>query len=100
MKDRSACTHVTSRPSASITAYVPHLGTWADDLCVVRSMWTSSANHDPGQLLFKCGTPLLGHPSMGAWVTYVLGSPSQDLPGFVVLLSKDTHGVDAGTAMW
>ncbi len=80
--------------------FLPHLGSCADELCKVRSVWTSSANHDPGQLLFQCGTPLFGHPSMGAWVTYGLGSLSQDLPGFVVLLSQSNHGVDAGTALW
>jgi hypothetical protein len=80
--------------------FVPHLGSCADDLCMVRSMFTTSANHDPGQLLFQCGTPLYGHPSMGAWVTYGLGSASQEMPGFVVLLSNSGKGVDAGTALW
>lgn len=80
--------------------YMTHTGTVADDLCMVRSVYTTTSNHDPGQLLFQCGTTLFGHPSMGAWVTYGLGSPSRNLPGFVVLLSQDTYGVDAGTALW
>jgi uncharacterized protein (DUF1501 family) len=80
--------------------YVPHLGSCADDLCLVRSLYTHTSNHDPGQLLLQCGTTLYGHPSMGAWVTYGLGSASQNLPGFVVLLSNSGHGVDAGTALW
>src|SRR5207253_2591364 len=57
-------------------------------------------NHDPAQLLLQCGVPLYGHPSMGAWVTYGLGSASRNLPAFVVLLSNSGHGVDAGTALW
>ncbi|MEX1230083.1 MAG: DUF1501 domain-containing protein [Planctomycetaceae bacterium] len=80
--------------------FVPNLGTCADDICMVRSMWTTSPNHDPGQLLLQCGSPQFGHPAMGSWVTYGLGSESQDLPGFVVLLSNSGKGVDAGSALW
>ena len=80
--------------------YARHLGSRADDLCMIRSMYTTTSNHDPGQLLMQCGTVLFGHPSMGSWVTYGLGSESQNLPGFVVLLSNSGEGVDGGTALW
>jgi hypothetical protein len=80
--------------------FAMHLGSCADDLCMVRSMYTTTSNHDPGQLLMQCGTVLFGHPSMGSWVTYGLGSESQNLPGFVVLLSNSGEGVDGGTALW
>ncbi len=80
--------------------WLPHLGGCADDVCMIRSMFTTSPNHDPGQLLLQCGTPLFGHPSMGAWVTYGLGSESRNLPGFVVMLSNSGKGVDAGSALW
>lgn len=80
--------------------YAKHLGSCADDLCMVRSMHTTSSNHDPGQLLMQCGTVLFGHPSMGSWVTYGLGTESSNLPGFVVLLSNSGEGVDGGTALW
>jgi hypothetical protein len=80
--------------------YLPHLATCADELCMVRSMHTHISNHDPGQLLMNCGTPLYGHPSMGSWVTYGLGSESRELPGFVVLLSNSGQGVDGGSALW
>ena len=66
---------------------LPHTGSVADELCVVRSMYTDSGNHDPAQLLFNCGTQLFGHPSFGSWVNYGLGSESQDMPGYVVLNS-------------
>jgi hypothetical protein len=79
---------------------LPHLATCADDLCMVRSMVTHVSNHDPGQLLMNCGTTLHGQPAMGSWVTYGLGSESQDLPGFVVLLSSSGKGVDGGAALW
>jgi hypothetical protein len=80
--------------------WLPHLGTCADELCMVRSMYTTTSNHDPGQLLFQCGTVLFGHPSMGSWITYGLGSESDELPGFVVLLSNSGKGLDAGSALW
>lgn len=80
--------------------FLPHLGSCADDLCMIRSMHTHTSNHDPGQLLLQCGTTLYGHPAMGSWVTFGLGSESRDLPGFAVLLSNSGKGVDAGTALW
>jgi hypothetical protein len=80
--------------------FLPHLATCADDLCMVRSLYTHVSNHDPGQLVFQCGVPQFGHPTMGSWVTYGLGSEARNLPGFVVLLSNSGKGVDAGTALW
>ncbi len=79
---------------------LPHTGAMADDLCLIRSMHSEQANHDPAQLLLSCGTPLFGNPSMGSWVNYGLGSTSQDMPGYVVLLSNSGKGVDAGSALW
>jgi hypothetical protein len=64
---------------------LPHLGACADDLCLVRSLHTEAFNHHPGELLMYCGTPQLGRPSVGSWVTYALGSEAQNLPGYVVL---------------
>jgi hypothetical protein len=80
--------------------YLPHLAARADDLCMIRSLHTDIANHDPAQLLMQCGVPRFGFPGMGAWVTYGLGSESDDLPGFVVLLSNNGPGDIAGTALW
>ncbi|WP_010582938.1 DUF1501 domain-containing protein [Schlesneria paludicola] len=79
---------------------LPQTGAMADELCLIRSMTTDQSNHDPAQLLLSCGTPLFGHPSMGAWINYGLGSVSQDMPGYVVLMSNSGKGVDAGTALW
>ena len=77
---------------------LPQTAQRADDLCVVRSMTTEQINHHTGQLMMACGTPFVGHPSMGAWVTYGLGSECRDLPGFVVLNSGS--GADAGSGIW
>src|SRR5579863_8279439 len=70
-----------------LSDYLPHLSEVADDICLVRSMHTDAFNHHPGQLLLFSGTTQVGRPTMGAWVTYGLGSESQNLPGFVVLAS-------------
>ena len=80
--------------------YLPHLAECADDLAMVRSMHTDVSNHHPAELLMNCGVPRFGHPSMGSWVTYGLGSESSDMPGFVVLLSNSGKGVDGGTSLW
>jgi hypothetical protein len=61
------------------------LGAFADDLCVIRSMYTERPNHEPSLLLMNCGQRLPGHPSMGSWVTYGLGTENRNLPGFVVM---------------
>jgi uncharacterized protein (DUF1501 family) len=66
---------------------LPHLSKVADELCLVRSMHSEAFNHHPGQLLLFSGSIQPGRPSMGAWVTYGLGSESRNLPGFIVLTS-------------
>ena len=67
---------------------IPHLHDVADDLCVIRSMTTDQFNHAPAELLVYTGSPRSGRPSLGAWVTYGLGSENENLPGFVVLISS------------
>lgn len=67
---------------------VPHLHEVADELCVIRSMNTDQFNHAPAELLLYTGSPRSGRPSMGAWLTYGLGSENENLPGFVVLISS------------
>ena len=67
-----------------ISDLLPHLSQSADELSIVRSMHTEAFNHAPGEMMFNTGTQAAGHPSVGAWVTYGLGSPSRELPGFVV----------------
>jgi hypothetical protein len=77
------------RCGAEITELFPHVGSIADELCIIRSMTTDAINHDPAHLFMNTGAQIAGRPSMGSWVTYGLGSDSADLPGFVVLVS---HG--------
>jgi uncharacterized protein (DUF1501 family) len=67
--------------------WLPHTATCADDICVVRSMFTEAFNHHPAQLLLFTGSQQFGRPTLGAWTLYGLGSESENLPGFVVLSS-------------
>jgi uncharacterized protein DUF1501 len=70
----------------------PQIGGVADDVCIVRSMWTEQINHDPAHTLMNSGAIIAGRPSMGSWVLYGLGSEADDLPGFVVLVSSGKGG--------
>jgi hypothetical protein len=70
----------------------PHLGTVADELCIIRSLRTEAINHDPAHTFINTGTTISGRPSMGSWVTYGLGSECDNLPGFVVLTSQGRGG--------
>src|SRR3954465_5549636 len=70
-----------------LSELLPHTGSVADEICLVRSMHTDQFNHAPAQIFLFTGSPRQGRPGMGAWLTYGLGSESQDLPGFVVLVS-------------
>jgi hypothetical protein len=71
---------------------LPHLSTHADDLCFVHSMHTDAINHDPGKTSFCTGSEIPGKPSMGAWLSYGLGSMNKDLPNFVVMPSAFWSG--------
>src|SRR6478609_8981397 len=70
----------------------PHISSVADDLCIVRSMWTEQINHDPAHTILNTGSIIPGRPSMGSWAFYGLGADTEDLPGFVVLLSAGRGG--------
>ena len=70
-----------------ISTILPHIGTLADDICIIRSMQTDQINHDPAHTVMNTGTSIPGRPSMGSWLLYGLGSAANDLPGYVVLTS-------------
>jgi len=70
----------------------PHIGSVIDDTCIVRSMWTEQINHDPAHTFMNSGSIITGRPSMGSWVLYGLGAETDNLPGFVVLVSQGNGG--------
>ena len=84
---------------AWISNLLPHFQSVADDVCFLKAMHTDEFNHAPAQLMLFSGSPRLGRPSMGSWVTYGLGSENQDLPGFVVLVSGGLTP-SAGKSVW
>jgi hypothetical protein len=75
-----------------ISELLPHISGIAKEMCVIRSMWTEAINHDPAVTYIQTGSQLPGRPSLGAWVSYGLGSLNEDLPTYVVLHSKVSSG--------
>ena len=75
-----------------IATIFPHIGSIADEICIINSMVTEAINHDPAHTYMNTGSLISGRPSMGSWINYGLGSESQDLPGFVVLTSLGRFG--------
>jgi len=71
----------------------PHLGSrCADELCIVRSLHTEAINHDPAHTFMNTGSMINGRPAMGSWLLYGLGAESENLPGFVVMVSTGKYG--------
>ena len=82
-----------------LSELLPHLAEVVDDIAVVKGMVTDAFNHAPGQIMMSTGAQIFGRPSIGSWVTYGLGSESQDLPGFVVF-STGNKGPSGGNSNW
>jgi hypothetical protein len=83
---------------AWISELLPHTAKIADDLCIIRSMHTEAINHDPAITYIQTGSQQPGRPSLGAWLSYGLGSDAQDLPAFVVMISHGS-GADANQGL-
>ena len=82
-----------------VSERLPYFAKVVDEVCFLRGIHTDQFNHAPAQLLMHTGSPRLGRPSMGSWVTYGLGSENENLPGFVVLTSGGSNP-DAGKQVW
>lgn len=83
---------------AELAEVLPHLGSVADDICLIRSMSTDQFNHAPAQIFLNTGFGQPGRPSMGSWVTYGLGAETRELPAFVVMSTG--AGISGGAANW
>lgn len=77
-----------------LSELLPHLGEVADEMCLVRSMFTEAINHDPAVTFLQSGFQIAGRPSIGAWLSYGLGTLNNDLPTYVVLTSIGTGRSD------
>ena len=84
---------------AAVSTLLPHFKTIADEVAIVRSVHTTQFNHAPAQIFMNTGHQIVGRPSLGSWLTYGLGSPNKDLPGFVVLISGENNP-DGGKSCW
>lgn len=78
----------------AMSELLPHIGSIADDITLIRSMQTFNSSHGPAIASINTGRPLRGRPSLGSWLTYGLGTESQDLPAFVVLTAEDVLPLD------
>ena len=87
------------KSGAWVSDYLPHTAKIVDDISIVTTCKTDLFNHAPAKLYMNTGSGLFGRPSMGAWVTYGLGSECDDLPGFVVLQSGP-RGPRGGAVLW
>ena len=88
------------RGGTEFSELLPHTAGIADDLCVVRSMFTEAINHGPGVTFLQTGTQIAGRPSFGAWLSYGLGQENANLPSFVVLITKGKGGQPLGAHLW
>ncbi len=87
------------RSETELSELLPKLAEVVDDIAIVKSMATDAFNHAPGQILMSTGSQQFGRPSLGSWVTYGLGSESEDLPGFIVF-SSGKKGPSGGNSNW
>jgi hypothetical protein len=83
-----------------LSEILPHTAKIADDICIVRSMWTEAINHDPAITFFQTGSQIAGRPSIGSWVSYGLGSMNENLPAFVVLVTPGKGDQPLYSRLW
>lgn len=85
---------------AWLSELLPHHREIADDICIIRSMWTEAINHDPAITFFQTGSQIAGRPSFGAWLSYGIGSMNDDLPAFIVLITAGQGDQPLYSRLW
>jgi len=90
--------HRHGQGGLELSEHLPHLGSVADDLALIRTVRTEQFNHAPAQLFLHTGFERFGRPGIGSWVSYGLGSANRNLPGYVVLITGSVAG--AGNSLW
>ena len=88
------------KSGAWVSDLLPHTAGIVDDLCIVRSLYTEAINHDPAITFLQTGSQLSGRPSMGAWLSYGLGSDNENLPAFVVLITPGKVDQPLYSRLW
>jgi len=85
---------------AWMSELLPYQSKIVDELCFIHSMHTDAINHDPASTLIQTGSQFAGRPSIGSWINYGLGSENEDLPGFIVLLTKNGGNQPVYARLW
>ncbi len=85
---------------AWVSDLMPYTAQMVDELCFIKSMYTEAINHDPAITFIQTGSQFPGRPSIGSWLSYGLGSDNENLPSFVVLLTKDKYGQPLYSRLW
>ena len=85
---------------AWVSDLYPHTAKLVDELCFIKSMYTEAINHDPAATFIQTGSQFPGRPSIGSWLSYGLGSDNENLPSFVVLVTKDKYGQPLYARLW
>jgi hypothetical protein len=85
---------------AWLSELLPNTAKVVDDLCFIKSMYTEAINHDPAITFFQTGSQIAGRPSLGSWVSYGLGTFNQNLPAFVVLVTKNKGDQPLYSRLW
>ena len=88
------------KSGAWVSELLPYTSQVTDDLCFIKSMFTEQINHDPATTFFQTGNQLAGRPSIGSWISYGLGSDNENLPSFIVLVSKNGRGQPLFARLW
>jgi hypothetical protein len=88
------------RSGAWLSELLPHTAKVVDELCIIRSLYTEAINHDPAITFLQTGSQLSGRPSIGAWLNYGLGSENENLPAFVVLITKGKGDQPLYSRLW
>ena len=83
-----------------LSELIPHTASIVDDLCIVKGMVTEQINHEPAMIFTQTGNQLSGRPCIGSWLSYGLGSMNQNLPAFIVMLSKGGGDQPISNAAW
>jgi len=85
---------------AWVSELFPYTAKVVDELCIIKSMYTEAINHEPAVMFVQTGSQLSGRPSIGSWLSYGLGSDNENLPHFVVMVSKGGGGQPLNSAAW
>tara|TARA_Y100000588_G_scaffold379772_1_gene462520 strand:+ start:4292 stop:5485 length:1194 start_codon:yes stop_codon:yes gene_type:complete len=85
---------------AWMSELMPHTAELVDELCFIRTMYTEAINHDPASSFIQSGSQFPGRPAIGSWIDYGLGSENEDLPSFIVLITRNRFGQPLYSRLW